>query len=345
MQSFLAMENTLVGQLGAAGLSQNKTLSLLGISTATWHYRRNPRPAVTDPVPQGLRRSASWLCPAERDEILAMQAAAFLDDKSVHQAYYEALDAGTPVASLKTWYRLCVAHLQHVRPVRPRRKRSSAAMPQWTADAVGQVWCWDITMLPGPYRGVSYCFYMVMDVFSRKIIAWRVEEHENDDLARDMFEQAVAAEELSPQLVHSDRGAAMTSRTLTGLFALLGITASKNRPRVSNDNPYAESMFKTAKYGGFGYPRYFKTLEQARAWAQNFVTTYNTEHRHSNLEGHTPASIHDGTWIQIHHQRQTTVDALYAAHPERFRTPPKIKTPLALTALNHQKTEHRLQTA
>ena len=339
------MENTLVGQLTAVGLSQNTTLSLLGIPASTWHYRHHPRPVTTDPVPQGLRRSASWLCEAERDEILAMAAAAFLDDKSVHQAYYEALDAGTPVASLKTWYRLCAAHLQHVRPVRRRKKRSAAAMPQWSADAVGQVWCWDISMLPGPYRGVSYCFYMVMDVFSRKIIAWRVEEHENDDLARDMFEQAVAGEDLTPHLVHSDRGAAMTSRTLTGLFALLGITASKNRPRVSNDNPYAESMFKTAKHGGFGYPRFFTTLEQARAWAENFVTTYNTEHRHSALEGHTPASIHDGTWIRIHHQRQATYDELYAAHPERFRTPPKIKTPLALTVLNHQKTEHRLQTA
>jgi putative transposase len=339
------MENTLVGQLTEAGLSQNKALALVGIAASTWHYRHNPRPAATDPIPHGLRRSAAWLCPAEREEILAMQAAAFLDDKSVHQAFYEALDAGNPVASLKTWYRLCAAHLQHVRPVRPRKKRSSAAMPQWSADAVGQVWCWDITMLPGPYKGVSYCFYMAMDVFSRKIIAWRVEATENDDLARDMFERAFTAEGLTPHLVHSDRGASMTSRTLTGLFDLLGITTSKNRPRVSNDNPYAETVFKTAKHAGFRYPSYFESIEQARAWVEHFVTTYNTTHRHRALEGHTPASIHDGTWITIHHQRQATVDDLYAAHPERFKTPPKIKTPLAQTVLNHKKPEHRLQTA
>jgi putative transposase len=349
LQQFLAMENALVEQLKTAGLSQTKALALLGIAPAAWHYRKHPRPRRTDPTPHTQRRSTAWLSEAELREILAMQAAAFVDDKSVHQAFYEALDAGTPIASLKTWYRVCTAHLNHLRPVRaqvvrPRRKHSSASMPQWDADAVGQVWCWDITMLPGPYKGVSFCFYMAMDVFSRKIVAWRVEEHEDDDLARAMFEAAFAAQGLTPRLVHSDRGAAMTSRTLTGLFALLGINASKNRPRVSNDNPYAETLFKTAKHAGFGYPRYFQTLEEARAWVAGFVHKYNTEHRHRGLEGHTPANVHDGSWIEIHHQRQATVDALYAEHPERFNKPPKIKTPLAQTVLNQKKPAYRLQT-
>jgi hypothetical protein len=275
LQGFLEMENALVEQFKSVGLCQTKALAVLGIAPATWHYRGNPRPPVSDPVPHNQRWSKAWLSQAEIREILAMQAAAFVDDKSVHQAYYEALDAGTPVSSLKTWYRVCTAHLNHLRPVRPRKKHSAASMPQWDADAVGQVWCWDITMLPGPYRGVSFCFYMAMDVFSRKIVAWRVEEHEKDELARDMFEAAFAAEGLTPQLVHSDRGAAMTSLTLTGLFGLLGITASKNRPRVSNDNPYAETLFKTAKHAGFGFPRYFSTPQQAHDWVSNFVDQYN----------------------------------------------------------------------
>ncbi|MFZ1625449.1 MAG: DDE-type integrase/transposase/recombinase [Gammaproteobacteria bacterium] len=344
MEQFLVMENSLVEWLKTAGLSQTKALALLGIAAGTWHYRSNPRPKVVEPVPHNQRRSPAWLSETELREILAMQAAAFVQDKSVHQAFYEALDAATPIASLKTWYRVCTAHLNHLRPVRPRKKHASASMPQWDADAVGQVWCWDITMLPGPYKTVSFCFYMAMDVFSRKIVAWRVEQHEDDALARAMFEAAFAVEGLTPTLVHSDRGAAMTSRTLTGLFGLLGINASKNRPRVSNDNPYAETVFKTAKHAGFGYPRYFQTLDEARAWVRRFVHQYNTEHRHRSLEGHTPDSIHDGSWIQIHHQRQATVDALYAEHPERFNKPPKIKTPLAQTVLNQKKTEHRLQT-
>jgi transposase InsO family protein len=344
LQQFLTAENTLVEELIAAGLSQTKALALLGIAASTWHYRAHPRPAVAAPVPHTQRRSRAWLSQGELREILAMQAAAFQQDKSVHQGFYEALDAGTPIASLKTWYRVCTAHLNDLRPVRPRKRHTAASMPQWDADAVGQVWCWDITMLPGPYRGVSFCFYMVMDVFSRKIVAWRVEDHENDDLARDMFDAAFTTEGRTPRLVHSDRGASMTSLTLTGLFALLGVTASKNRPRVSNDNPYAETLFKTAKHAGFGYPRYFQTLEEARAWVAGFVHKYNTEHRHRGLEGHTPANVHDGSWIQIHHQRQATVDALYAEHPERFNNPPVIKPPLAQIVLNQKKPEHRLQT-
>ena len=134
----------------------------------------------------------------------------------------------------------------------------------------------------------------------------------------------------------------MTSKTLTTLFRDLGIDTSRNRPRVSNDNPYSESLFKTAKYTP-GYPRYFTTLEHARDWADTFVTWYNTEHRHSGLEGHTPASVHDGTWPQsTHHARQRALDQLHRQHPERFTSPPLAKTPLASATINHPNAGDRL---
>lgn len=289
------------------------------------------------------RRAPAWLSEAETQAILTAVAAAFAQGKSVHQAYYEALDADEPVASLSTWHRLARAHLEAQRPVRRRRTHRATAMPQFQATAALQVWSWDITKLPGPYRGVTYDFYVTLDVFSRAIVGSRVEDRESDQLAADMFRTAFAASGAQPQLIHSDGGPSMTSKTVTELFRDLGIATSRNRPRVSNDNPYSESAFKTGKYHP-SYPGHFTSLEHARAWASEFVTWYNTTHRHSSLEGHTPVSVHDGTWISIHHRRQQALDALYAANPHRFTTPPRLKAPMASVTINHPKSDHRLQT-
>jgi putative transposase len=339
-----ADEEQLVAALRAAGWSQTRALRLLGIAPASWHYRKHPRPRASDPKPHAKRSAPCWLTEVETAAITGLLMAAFEARKSVFQAYHEALDAGTPVASLSSWYRIAAAYLDALRPVRPRRaRRKTAGVPQWQADAVLQVWSWDVTWLPGAYRGVSYAFYVALDVFSRKIVAWRVEEREDDDLAKQMFQDAFREYSAHPRIVHSDGGSVMTSKTLSGLVAALGITASRNRPRVSNDNPFSEAWFKTAKYWP-GYPGHFDSLDHARAWAATLVELYNTEHRHSALEGHTPASVHDGTWIEIHHARQATLDELYAANPNRYPRPPKVKTPPGLVALNPPKTDHRLQT-
>ena len=344
LEWFYRLEADLVGALtGDAGWSQRAALSVLGLSGSTWHYRTRPRARAVDPVPHTARVARHWLEPAEQDAILALLVTAFAAGKAVYQGFYEALDAGDPVASLSTWHRLARAHLGAARPVRRRRTHRASAIPQLCATGVLQVWSWDITKLPGPYRGINYDFYVAVDVFSRAIVAWRVEDRESDQLAADMFRAALDACGGRPRVVHSDGGPSMTSKTVTELLRDLGIQTSRNRPRVSNDNPYSESLFKTAKYRP-GYPRWFATLADARAWAEDFVTWYNTSHRHSALEGHTPASVHDGSWVQAHHARQATLDQLYAQRPHRFSTPPILKTPLAAATINQPKTRDRLQT-
>ena len=340
---FHALEADLVAAVAQGGTSQRSALRLVGLSTSTWHYRTRPRPAVTQPVPHTGRVAAHWLTAGERDKVLAWITAAFAQGKSVYQGFYEALDAGDPVASLSTWHRLARAHLAAQRPVRRRRTHRASAIPQLCATGVLQVWSWDITKLAGPYRGISYDFYVTLDVFSRKIVAWRVEDRECDDLAAQMFTTAITTCGGQPRVVHSDGGPSMTSKTVTTLFRDLGIDTSRNRPRVSNDNPYSESLFKTAKYTP-GYPPWFASLHHARAWAQTFVTWYNTAHRHTALQGHTPASVHDGSWLSIHHARQHTLDQLHQRHPKRFTTRPQVKAPLAAVTINQTNPGHRLQT-
>ncbi|UAL30385.1 DDE-type integrase/transposase/recombinase [Nocardioides rotundus] len=188
---------------------------------------------------------------------------------------------------------------------------------------------------------MTYQLYLALDVFSRMVTGWRVETREDDDLAAEMFENAFTVRGVLPRIIHSDGGPSMTSRTLGDLFAELGIEVSRNRPRVSNDNPYSEALFKTAKYTP-DYPAFFNDLDHARSWASDFVEGYNHRHHHGGLEGHTPHDVHHGTWTGVHHRRQNTMDALYAAHPERFASPPRVRTPMAQVAINQKTNRDRL---
>lgn len=333
----------MVEQIKSAGLSQRQALGYAGISRSTWQYRATPRPVVADPVPHDQRRAATWLTDAEVAEITESLRATFNNGDSVYQGYMESLDAGNPVASLSSWYRVASQHLAPQRPVRCRRNHKNHPVPEVEATCVGQVWTWDITHFKGPYRGVTYQVYMIMDIFSRFVVGYRVEEVEDDQLAAGMFQDAMAAEQTIPAAVHSDGGPSMTSKILTDELHDNGIEITKNRPRVANDNPFSEALFKTAKYR-IGYPPYFANLDEARAYAARFVDWYNTEHRYAELEGHTPLSVHDGSWRSIHHQRQQTMNALAAANPNRFITRPVLRAPKAQVGINTPKNNNRLTT-
>jgi hypothetical protein len=110
----------------------------------------------------------------------------------------------------------------------------------------------------------------------------------------------------------------MTSNTVAGLLATLGIDQSHSRPHVSNDNPYSEAQFKTLKYCP-AFPGRFGSIEDSRVFCTQFFRYYNNEHRHSGIAMHTPASVHDGTAVKIHAKRIATLNAAFLARPERFR--------------------------
>lgn len=118
----------------------------------------------------------------------------------------------------------------------------------------------------------------------------------------------------------------MTSKPVSALLVDLGVTRSHSRPRVSNDNPFSEAQFKTMKYL-HDFPKSFATVQDAREFCEGFFAEYNHVHRHSGIGWHTPASVHFGTAAAVDDARQVTLNAAYAAHPERFArrpTPPKI---------------------
>ena len=190
------------------------------------------------------------------------------------------------------------------------------------------MWSWDITKLRGPQRGIYYDLYVVLDIFSRYVVGWTVAAREDAEIAAALLKQSIAVHG-RPNSVHADRGTSMTSKPVAQLLVDLGVARSHSRPHVSNDNPYSEAQFKTLKYAPV-FPDRFGSLPDAREFCQRFFAYYNSEHRHSGIGLHTPASVHHGTATGIRAQRETTLHAAYTANPVRFRhrrpEPPKLPT-------------------
>lgn len=308
---------------------------MIDLSRSTWHYRSRPRTPVADPLPQKDRAYPARIPDVDRAAIRDRILAGWLAGTSVDQSFASTWDQGLMLASRRSWWRIAATIAdQSARPVAPTRStsRTPRVAPVLKATGPQQIWSWDITDLRSPWRGVAFKAYSVIDIYSRKIVGWRVEERECDDLAVDMFEAAFTGHGL-PAVVHADSGPAMRSTVLKDLLAGLGIGQTHNRPRVSNDNPFSESEFRTMKYRP-NYPGVFTDLEAARAWVSTYVCWYNQHHRHSGIALFTPAEVHSGAWMQQWQRRDHVHQAYYEAHPERFRNRPRTGSPDPVVGIN-----------
>lgn len=174
--------------------------------------------------------------------------------------------------------------------------------------------------------------YSAIDIFSREIVGYRVEDREADHLAVEMFEQAIVTYG-APTTVHADSGPAMKSNVLRDALTAHGVELTHNRPYVSNDNPFSESAFRTMKYRP-GYPRIFTTLDTARAYIDDYVPWYNTQHKHSGIALFSPSQVHDGSWKHVWHTRDTALQNYYKKHPARFHQPPVTPAPADHVGIN-----------
>lgn len=229
-------------------------------------------------------------------------------------------DEGRYIASESSFYRILrEADEQHHRG-RSRPPRPAGEPPRLCAKAPCEVWTWDISGLPGPVKGLFFYLYLIVDLYSRKIVSWEVYECESADYAAEVVRRAVLAEGCidQPLVLHADNGSPMKGETLLETWYRLGISPSYSRPRTSNDNPYSEALFRTCKYCPAYPARGFASLDEARAWMQQFVASYNHEHRHSAIRFVTPAQRHQSQDRAILAQRQRVYEQARERHPERW---------------------------
>jgi putative transposase len=312
----------LVRALIAAGISVSAACELAGYPRASFYrHRAGPSTRVTDPIPQHLREQPATLERTERDQVLALLADTKYAGLSLSQIFYRAWDDGHWVASKSSWYRIAREASIVLRKHKKRARNNSRKIPELIASAPTQVWSWDITKLKGPRYGQWFHWYVIIDIFSRKIVGWRLDEYEDGTLAQEMITAAVARNGAGPRFFHSDNGAAMVSKPVALLLERLGITRSFSRPKVSNDNPFSEALFRTGKYVP-QFPNVFDNIGHARNWAAWFVHEYNMNHRHSGIGYHTPNAVHESLTDAIDSARAVTLNLAYSNHPERFAAPP-----------------------
>ena len=296
-----------------------RACTLTGRSKAT-HYRARRQPLHGPRAPRPTPDNA--LSPKERQAVLDVLHSPAYADLAVAQVWAMLLDDGTYLCSQSTMHRI-LREVGESRDRRRQRTHPAKKKPHLVAHHPLEVWSWDITKLPGWARGVFFDCYVIIDIFSRYVVGWTVAAAEDSLIAKALIDDALRRHGVGPgQLtLHADRGTSMTSKTVVQLLEDLGVTRTHSRPHVSDDNPYIESHFKTLKYCP-AWPGHFDTLDDARAWCEQFFDYYNHVHRHRALGLHTPASVHYGTAQEIRAQRAATLDAAYAANPSRFSRPP-----------------------
>lgn len=297
----------LAPQLGIA-----PTCQALGLARATYYRgQQPPRAQRPRPVPRALT-------PVERQAVLDVLHEDRFVDLAPAEVYGALLDEGRYVCSERTMYRVLAAH-QEVRERRDQVRHPAFAAPELLATRPNELWSWDITKLLGPRKWTYYYLYVILDVFSRYVVAWLAAHREQAVLAEQLLAETYARQGIQPgQLtLHADRGSSMTSKPVALLLADLGVTKTHSRPHVSNDNPYSEAQFKTVKYRP-AFPERFGSLEHARGVCGDLFQWYNHEHHHAGLGLLTPADVHGGRAAAKTAQRAQVLAAAYAQHPERF---------------------------
>ena len=260
------------------------------------------------------------LNPEEEATVLDILHSEKYRDRTPYQVYAALLDEGEYHCSIRTMYRLL--HKAHgAIPDRRRQvNRPKYTKPELLATGPNQVWSWDITKLKSVVKWTYFYLYVIMDIFSRYVVGWMVAHREQTALAKRLIEESCKKQNIQKgQLgLHADRGSSMKSKGVAQLLVDLGVTKTHSRPHVSNDNPYSESQFKTLKYCP-KFPAHFGSIEDARAFCQNFFGYYNKEHHHSGIGLVTPEQLHYGFADGIYFQRAETLEKAFLKNPKRFK--------------------------
>lgn len=313
-----------IDEAGAAGARLSRACKVLEISPRTLQRWREDGEVKADArkAASARRVPANKLTEYERRQILDIANAPEFASLPPSQIVPALADQGRYIASESSFYRVLreADQLAHRGKAKPSTRQRPTPLQ---ASAANQLWSWDITYLATTVKGVFFYLYLIMDVFSRKIVGWEVYASESTDQAAEVFRKTYLREGVSGDdlVLHSDNGSPMKGATMLATLQRLGVMPSFSRPSVSDDNPYSEALFKTLKYHP-GFPdKPFESLEEARQWVVGFEHWYNELHRHSALRFVTPGQRHRGEDIAVLEQRQALYETAKVEHPERWSGP------------------------
>lgn len=315
----------LVDEAVVAGARRRRACEVIGLSVRTLQRWRpvGQRQVTSDARPSTLRAApAHRLTVAERERIVSVCNQPAYAHLPPSQIVPKLADQGKYVGSESSFYRVLKAHDQVHHRGSTRAPRARQIPTTHIAAGPNEVWTWDVTWLPSRVRGRFFYLYLISDLYSRFGVHWEVHERECGELAASLIEQAIWRERCYEQkpILHSDNGGPMKSVTLRHKLQDLGIASSYSRPRVSDDNAFIESLFRTLKHGPIVPPKRFASIEQARIWVARFMHWYNHKHQHSGIRYVTPAQRHRGEDKAILAQRDAVYATARKANPRRWTT-------------------------
>ena len=337
---------TLVAEIAdacTAGARLAPVCSLAGIDARTFQrWRRGDGQVQADRRPGAIRpRPAHALSEAERARIVALANEPRFASTPPARIVPALADEGVYIASEASFHRVLRDRGQMRRRGRARPPRSAGPPSTHVATGPGQVWCWDVTFLPARVQGRWFYLFLILDLWSRKIVGHEVHdtdqaEHAAHLVRRTALAEGIHARALRPVL-HGDNGPSVKGTTVLAMLHWLGIAPSHSRPRVSDDNAYAEALFRTAKYRPDFPAAGFADLAEARRWAAAFVCWYNHDHRHSGIRHVSPAQRHAGEDGSILAARHALYQRAREANPRRWSGPTRNWTPIGAVTLNPER--------
>jgi transposase InsO family protein len=293
------------------------------------------RPGAQRPVPQHA------LSAAEREQILQVANEPRFAELPPARIVPMLADEGVYLASESSFRRVLRAHGQNTHRGRAKAPHARRGPSTHVANATRQLWCWDMTYLPTQVSGRWFYLYLILDVYSRKIVGFEVHDTDQADHAGQLAKRTALSEGIHAMadkpVLHGDNGATFKATTVLAMLHWLGIKPSYSRPRVSDDNPFVESLFRTAKYRP-EFPNHgFADLQAARGWASDFVHWYNHEHRHSAIGYVSPAQRHRGQDVAILAARHELYSDAQRRNPRRWSGGTRNWKPLGAVVLNPER--------
>lgn len=309
----------LIDNACVSGARQSNACEIMGITTRTlqrWKASENKKDGRLD----SRHTPSNSLSELERQRIIHTCNLPEYANLSPSKIVPTLADKGIYMASESTIYRLLKKEKQLSHRLKSKPKRTISKPKALVATGANEVYSWDITYLPTAVKGLFYYVYLVMDVYSRKIVGWQVYEQESSALAADLMTDICLREGIKRNqvILHSDNGSPMKGATMLATLQELGVVPSFSRPSVSNDNPYSESLFRTLKYRPDYPEKAFENLVAARSWVDGFAQWYNYDHLHSAIKFVTPVQRHTGQDIDILANRRAVYESAKIQRPERW---------------------------
>ena len=297
-----------------SGARLKPACEVLEISIRTYQrWKKN----IIDKRKGAIKKVPRKLSPEENQQIIDIANNNEFKDSTPYEIYHCLLERSTYMGSISTIYRVLRARemVNHRSNCKIPTNRSKPQ--EQIATNSNQVWTWDITYLPMTIRGMFYYAYVIIDIWDKSIVGWSIQDRESEIHSRNLFDNVFTKESFPNVHIHSDNGHPMKGTSLMALFSKLHIVNSYSRPRVSNDNPFSESFFKTLKYSP-KYPAKFNSIEEARVWMANFIDNYNNNHRHSGINYFTPNQMKSGDYKNLVAIRNQTIKEAREKNPQRW---------------------------